>query len=86
MRSRLEWPTGTGRGHKLENHEAALALYFACYNFVVKHGTIKTTPAVAAGIADAPWTAAELIERTACYDAPKLTAFDRFLDRLPDED
>ena len=39
-----------GFSKKLENHEAALGLYFACYNFVVKHGTIKTTPAVAAGV------------------------------------
>src|SRR5258707_15510110 len=26
-----------GFSKKLENHEAALGLYFACYNFVVKH-------------------------------------------------
>lgn len=73
-----------GFSKKLENHEAALGLYFACYNFVVKHGTIKTTPAVAAGIADAPWTAADLIERTACYNPP--TAFEQFIDRLPDNE
>jgi IS1 transposase len=71
-----------GFSRKLENHEAAIGLYFACYNFVVKHGTIRTTPAVAAGIADRPWTAAELIERTACYTPP--TALDRFLDTIPD--
>jgi IS1 transposase len=73
-----------GFSRKLLNHEAALGLYFAAYNFVVKHGTIKTTPAVAAGIADKAWTVAELIERTACYNPP--TAFEQFIDSLPDEE
>lgn len=72
-----------GFSRKLENHEAALGLYFACYNFVVKHGTIKTTPAVAAGIASEPWTVEQLIDRTADYNLPKPTAFDRFIDGLP---
>jgi transposase-like protein/IS1 family transposase len=71
-----------GFSRKLLNHEAAIGLYFAAYNFVVKHGTIKTTPAVAAGIADAPWTVEELIERTAGYNLP--TDWERFIDRLPD--
>ena len=37
---------------KWDNHEAALALFFAYYNFCRVHSTIKTTPAVAAGLAD----------------------------------
>jgi hypothetical protein len=73
-----------GFSRKLENHEAAIGLYFAAYNFVCKHSTIKTTPAVAAGIADRPWTAGELIERTADYNPP--TALDRFIDSLPDDE
>jgi IS1 family transposase len=32
---------------KLENHEAALGLYFAYYNWCRVHSTLKTTPAVA---------------------------------------
>ena len=43
-----------GFSRKLLNHEAALGIYFAAYNFV-QHNTLKTTPAVAAGIASAPW-------------------------------
>lgn len=35
---------------KVENHSAAFALWFGCYNFVRLHRTLKTTPAVAAGI------------------------------------
>jgi IS1 family transposase/transposase-like protein len=77
---------------KVENHEAALGLYFAAYNFVTKHSTIKTTPAVAAGIASEPWTVAELIERTSAYPAPRAELprpprnWDEFLDSLPDEE
>lgn len=73
-----------GFSRKLENHEAALGLYFATYNFVNKHSSLKTTPAVAAGIASQPWTVAELIERTACYNPPRPTAWERFIDGLPD--
>jgi transposase-like protein/IS1 family transposase len=72
---------------KLKNHEAALGLYFATYNFVTRHSTLKTTPAVAAGLAKERWTVAELVERTAGDDLPNPpTEFDRFIDKLPDED
>ena len=37
---------------KVENHYYALALYFLHYNFCRVHKTLKTTPAVAAGIID----------------------------------
>jgi transposase-like protein/IS1 family transposase len=53
---------------KWANHEAALGLYFAVYNFVRPHGTLtkaaggqKTTPAMAAGVTDHPWTLLELL-------------------------
>lgn len=75
-----------GFSRKLLNHTAALGLYFAAYNFICKHSTIRTTPAVAAGIADKPWTAGELIERTACYNLPKQTEWDTFIDGLPDDE
>lgn len=41
---------------KMGNHIHALALYLVYYNFCWIHGTIKTTPAVAAGLADYPRT------------------------------
>lgn len=50
---------------KWENHDAALALFFAFYNFCRVHSTIKTTPAVAAGLADHTWSMAELLEKAA---------------------
>ncbi len=52
---------------KWENHEAALALFFAYYNFCRVHGTLKSTPAVAAGLTDHTWSVKELLERIATH-------------------
>ncbi len=56
---------------KWENHQAALGLYFAVYNFVRPHGTltkqadgVKTTPAMASGLTDHPWTILELLQKS----------------------
>jgi len=46
---------------KLENHYHALALYFAFYNFVKMHKTLKATPALAAGITDKLWTMEDIV-------------------------
>jgi hypothetical protein len=48
---------------KWENHEAALALSFAYFNFCRVHMTLKTTPAVAAQWAIRPWTLEELLDQ-----------------------
>lgn len=45
---------------KWENLKAALALYFAWYNFCRIHRTIRMTPAMEAGIADHVWSISEL--------------------------
>jgi IS1 family transposase len=50
---------------KLENFEAAVALHFAYYNFVKRHGTLRCTPAMAAGIERTFWTVGELLEAAA---------------------
>jgi IS1 family transposase len=47
---------------KRENFEAAVALHFAYYNFVKRHNTLRTTPAMAAGIERDFWTVGNLIE------------------------
>ncbi len=49
---------------KFENMRAALALHFMHYNFCRRHGTLKTTPAVAAGVSERPWTMDELLDAT----------------------
>ena len=46
---------------KLANLKAALALYFAHYNFVKIHGSLRITPAMAAGVTDRLWNLEELI-------------------------
>jgi hypothetical protein len=50
-----------GFSRKKENLRAALALYFAYYNFVRMHKTIRMTPAMAAGIARKPWSVSDLM-------------------------
>ena len=47
---------------KLENFEAAVALHFAYYNFVKTHGTIRCTPAMAAGVEKSFLTVGDLVE------------------------
>jgi IS1 family transposase len=54
-----------GFSKKLENHEAMIALAIAYYNFCWKHGTLNTSPAVAAGLTDHVWTVRELLENAA---------------------
>jgi IS1 family transposase len=53
---------------KVENHAHAVALHFLHYNFVRPHQTLTkarkgypTTPAMAAGLAQHPWTVEELV-------------------------
>jgi IS1 family transposase len=46
---------------KIENLECAVALYFMHYNFIRVHQTLKTTPAIAAGVTDHRWTMEDLI-------------------------
>jgi IS1 family transposase len=48
---------------KWENHYAALALYFAYYNFVRIHQTLRVTPAMESGLTDHVWTLKELLDK-----------------------
>jgi IS1 family transposase len=48
---------------KLGNHIHALALYFAFYNFVRIHKTLKMSPAMAAGISKTLWSMEDIAER-----------------------
>jgi IS1 family transposase len=52
-----------GHSKLWRNHEAAIALFFAYYNFCRVHSTPGTTPAVAAGVTDHVWTVKELLEK-----------------------
>ena len=48
---------------KWENHYAALSLYFAYYNFVRIHQTLRVTPAMESGLTDHVWTLKELLSK-----------------------
>lgn len=67
-----------GFSKKVENHAAMVAIHFLNYNMIRKHQTIKTAPAVAAGVLERPMTMMEAVEtfeefRAARYpvDRPK---------------
>jgi len=45
---------------KLENHAAAVALWFMYYNFGRVHQTLRVTPAMEAGLSDHVWSIAEI--------------------------
>jgi hypothetical protein len=45
---------------KIENHIAAVALYFMYYNVYRVHQTLRVTPAMEAGISNHVWSVEEL--------------------------
>ncbi len=60
---------------KLQNHEHMVALYALWYNFVRIHKTLRTSPAMAAGIEKRLWSMEDvvaLIDEHAERTAPKL--------------
>lgn len=61
-----------GFSKKLENHAAMVAIHFLNYNMVRKHQTIKTAPAVAAGVIEKPLKLDDLIEE---FDAFRLVNY-----------
>lgn len=69
MSSRRFTRLTNGHSKKLENHALALGLHFFVYNFCRKHQTIKTAPAVAAGVTDHVWTIQELLDMLDKYQA-----------------
>ncbi|MDB5953993.1 IS1 family transposase [Ramlibacter sp.] len=46
---------------KIENHMAAISFYFMVYNFVKIHSSIKTTPAMQAGVTDFLWSMDDIV-------------------------
>jgi IS1 family transposase len=54
-----------GFSKKLDNLKAAMDLYFAYYNFVRFHRSIRCTPAMAAGVSSSALTVADLVDMAA---------------------
>jgi IS1 family transposase len=69
---RLNWSVRTscrrytrlsnGFSRKLRNHTAAVALNYFAYNFVRIHRTLRTSPAMAAGVTDRLWDVSDIVE------------------------
>jgi IS1 family transposase len=49
---------------KLENHMHAVSFYFMVYNFVKIHSSIKTTPAMEAGVTTSLWSMEDIVMMT----------------------
>lgn len=50
-----------GFSRKIENHMAAVALNYFAYNFIKIHRTLRTTPAMAAGVTARLWDVSDLV-------------------------
>jgi hypothetical protein len=50
-----------GFSKKVENHAHAIAIHFMYYNFGRVHKTLRTTPAMAAGVSGHVWSLAEIV-------------------------
>jgi len=64
---------------KLENHAAAVSLYVTHYNMCRVHETLRTTRAVALGLADRVWSIGDLLDAALAVAPadPTTTAPDR---------
>jgi 3-methyladenine DNA glycosylase/8-oxoguanine DNA glycosylase len=61
---------------KVENHAAAVTIWFMYYNFCRVHQTLRVTPAMEAGIADHVWSLDEM-----CDLLPKAESAAKRIDR-----
>jgi len=58
-----------GFSRKLENHAAAVALNYFAYNFIKIHSTLRTSPAMAAGVTDRLWSVEDLVALWEAYES-----------------
>ncbi len=50
-----------GWSKRVANLRAAVAVYFVVYNFIRVHGSLKVTPAMAAGVTPRLWSFKDLV-------------------------
>ncbi len=67
----------SGFSKKLVHHEAAVSLYVSHYNLCRVHEVLRTTPAVALGIADRVWTIGDLLDATLALEPNRPIRFKR---------
>jgi IS1 family transposase len=63
-----------GFSRKLRNHAAATALNYFAYNFIQIHSTLRTSPAMAAGVTDRLWDVADLVALWESYEKQESNA------------
>lgn len=70
---------GNGFSKRLENHCAAVSLYVGHYNLCRVHESLRSTPAMALGIAERVWTIGDLLDAALATQpiTPTTTAPDR---------
>lgn len=56
---------------KIENHCAAIALYFMYYNFARIHKTLRCSPAMAAGVDSRLWEISDIVAMVDAFHAKK---------------
>ena len=54
---------------KVANHAHAMALHFLYYNFVRGHKTLRTTPAMAAGVTKRLWEMSDVVDVLEAWEA-----------------
>jgi hypothetical protein len=54
---------------KVENHAHAVALHMMYYNFVRIHKTLRTTPAMAAGVTKQLWEIGDVVDVLEAWEA-----------------
>jgi len=59
---------------KAENHNHMMAIYFMHYNFVRIHKTLRTTPAMAAGVTPKLWEMADMVKVLEDWEASQIAA------------
>lgn len=63
-----------GFSRKIENHAAAVALNYFAYNFIKIHRTLRTSPAMAAGVTDRLWEVKDLVAMWEEYEKARKAA------------
>jgi IS1 family transposase len=60
-----------GFSRKIRNHAASVALNYFAYNFIQIHKTLRTSPAMAAGVTDRLWSVDDLVSLWGKYEEEK---------------
>ena len=64
---------------KVENHAAAIALYFMYYNWGRVHQTLRVTPAMEAGVANHVWNIEEIVTLLGYRGGEKMRVLRQYL-------